>query len=146
MSTRLISVRGLKRAYLESDPNFVYVGRRCGQWPGSIWGNPFKFDDVPIVRGVPGDVVSRFEYCLRTSLIPKFIPFDRSTSVHFAIMAELIYQLQGKTLGCWCGHWEPGQPGIRCHGYILAMYATDRIDSPLTYSSKDVRRCERSGA
>jgi hypothetical protein len=28
--------------------------------------------------------------------------------------------IHGKTLGCWCGEWKPGEPKIACHAVVLA--------------------------
>lgn len=32
-------------------------------------------------------------------------------------------ELKGKTLICWCGNWQYGDPEIDCHGVILIKVA-----------------------
>ena len=100
MLTTVISVRGKKRDELLSNPNFVYVGRRCGAWSASKWGNPFRV-------GMVNDPVACYERWIR-----------RHTHLKAAIS-----ELRGKTLGCWCGTWKPGDPPLGCHARVLAELA-----------------------
>ena len=78
----------------------VYIGRQMyqGGWklPKSKWHNPYKvgFD------GTREQVIAKFE---------KYLLANE------ALMKE-IYELKGKTLGCWC------KPEA-CHGDVLLKYA-----------------------
>lgn len=97
--TTVITVRSRDRAALLADPSFVYVGRRCAGWLASPWGNPFKGPEA----------VSRFaEWLGRNEKLLSRLP-----------------ELKGKTLGCWCGTWKPGEPEIPCHAVVLAKLADE---------------------
>lgn len=127
MATIVISVRGRNREALLADPDFVYVGRRCAGWPASPWGNPFKVGPMP--RGQHGftlgtgtdkcptaeEAVRRFEDYLRRG--------GMAHPPHNFVMRDRIAELRGKTLGCWCGDWMPGEPEIACHAVVLARLA-----------------------
>ncbi len=105
--TRVISVRGRDRAELEADPDFVYVGRAMPRqgWRGSIWGNPFR---VSREAGTATQAVESFRGWLDSQ----------------ASMRARISELRGKTLGCWCCDWNPGEPVVtRCHAIVLAQMA-----------------------
>jgi hypothetical protein len=107
--TRVISVRGKKRAELESNPDFVYVGRavRFTTWTErSPWANPFS---RPLGESSP---VDQFRAYLdaRIAREPDLLPRLRA-------------ELRGRILGCWCGVWEPGRPDIGCHAVVLAQLA-----------------------
>lgn len=139
MSTRVISVRGKGRAVLLADPNFRYVGRRCGAWPKSPWGNPFRAGEW--ARGAIRRVNDTYDdpklhealWALEPiggpgRLMPDLTAEEacalyRAWVAHHPDLSESLRELQGKTLGCWCGEWEPGQPEIHCHAVVLAKLA-----------------------
>lgn len=110
----VISVRGRKLDELLVNPDFVYVGRAVGRnwWPASKWGNPFPY---PRFR----DAVDQFRYRLALAISGEILDSTWHAE-EFRVMAVSLPELQGKTLGCWCGHWEPGQPEIACHAVVLA--------------------------
>jgi hypothetical protein len=112
---RVISVRDRDRAALLADPDFVYVGRRCAGWPASPFANPFKVADFP---GGPRAAVAHYAAHLR------------SGSVYARGVLAALPSLRGKTLGCWCGSWSPGEPEIACHAVVLARLADGMIESP----------------
>jgi len=126
----VISVRGRNRDELLADPDFVYVGRavRHTAWADSKWGNPFKrgqdpFQAMRILAKVPGKAMAiEFDGPLTTAkAVECFACHLESLKAHFGpTWDQNISELQGKTLGCWCGHWEPGQPEIACHAVVLA--------------------------
>lgn len=111
--TTVISVRGKDRAALEADPDFLYVGRSMPRqgWRNRGWGNPYHFRQYP-------DAADRFEADLEAAL-------SGFLDCHPAIfdMARRLDELLGKTLGCWCGSWRPGDPDIGCHAVSLAKLA-----------------------
>lgn len=113
MLTTVISVRGRKRDELLADPSFVYVGRRCAGWPASIWGNPFRVGDLmPDGAGkmTAAQAIAMYQIHIEAQIIER--PHVYSLDA-----------IRGKTLGCWCGSWRPGDHGIQCHALILAMLA-----------------------
>jgi hypothetical protein len=79
----------------------IYIGRACNQggWnlPQSKWHNPFS---VKSCNGSVALAIAKFEEYLLSN----------------PILMNDIYQLKGKTLGCWCA---PGP----CHGDVLAKLA-----------------------
>ncbi len=70
----------------------VYVGRRCKEFPRSMWANPFKIGRY----GTRKEVISRYEQYVRNK--PE-------------LMAALP-ELRNKVLGCWCAP-------LPCHGEVL---------------------------
>lgn len=113
--TRVISVRGRDRGELLADPDFVYVGRAVfrTKWrEASPWSNPFKSAE----HGA--DAVAKYRERLEEQI-------RRDPGV----LARLRSELLGKTLGCWCGDWRPGEPEIACHAVVLAKLAdeADRV-------------------
>ena len=127
--TTVISVRGRNRRDLEADPSFVYVGRRCRGWPGSIWGNPFG---RVMPRAKTDFQAALFSGWLREqglamailATAPKSSGItEASASEARRLILERLPELRGKTLGCWCGDWRPGEPEIPCHAVVLANLA-----------------------
>ena len=86
----------------------VYVGR------GSRWGNPFHSGDKVNDAKKFADMFG--EECWNEN--GRFIAIRE-------IMLELLWQLKGKSLMCWCGSWAPGEPEIACHAVVLAKLAND---------------------
>jgi Domain of unknown function (DUF4326) len=125
--TTVISVRGRDREALLDDPTFVYVGRRCAGWRSSIWGNPYRHK-----KGEdPAVAVEAFRQYITALLAmdpdkpkdprhPERDTLERALAVG---IREGLPKLIGKTLGCWCGDWRPGQPEIPCHAVVLARLA-----------------------
>lgn len=125
----VISVRGRKPAELLKDPRFVYCARaepRAG-WSRSPWANPFT------VRAYGDRAVHVYERTLRHLLTGDMdrhgpaewwtlLPADQQW---FRQGAERLEELIGKTLGCWCGNWQPGQPAIQCHAWVLATIVNE---------------------
>jgi hypothetical protein len=132
--TTVISVRGKSRDELEADPNFVYVGRAVPRtrWKASKWGNPFKAGcsrEVPFIflqraaveKSIDRFVVIPIDWLVLTSeqAVDLFRRYVLASPSH----RERLGELRGKTLGCWCGGWRPGQPDIACHAVCLAKLA-----------------------
>jgi hypothetical protein len=86
-----------KVVHIKRDPYDLYIGR------GSVWGNPFKI-------GADGD---------RNEVLAKYKEYLlRGEGRH---LLELIGELEGKTLGCFCA--GPGglttHDKTHCHGQLL---------------------------
>lgn len=126
--TRVISVRGKDRLRLMSDPGFRYVGRRCAGWMNSPWGNPYK------VAAFGPDAMAHYrraiDYARRWH--PNAWQYEKLPMSHLIPSSDFdrfregmlrIGELRGRTLGCWCGEWEPGRPEIACHAVELAKLA-----------------------
>jgi hypothetical protein len=112
-STRLfnVKVKYIRPRYqnlqewMQDESNNVYIGRRGvvfveGQrFPqqDSRWANPFKIG----ANATQQDVIQQYEQHLRTRL-----------QQEPSLKQELVQQLDGKQLGCWC-HPEA------CHGDVL---------------------------
>jgi hypothetical protein len=116
--TTVISVRGRDRLALQADPYFIYVGRsvpRLG-WKGSIWGNPHKINHLACGRQ---DAVARFFEDLTDALQGR-----AAIGESFREMARRLPDLRGKTLGCYCCDWRPGEPIVTpCHAIVIAKLA-----------------------
>jgi hypothetical protein len=143
--TTVVSVRGRKPAELLADPAFVYVGRaatRAG-WKASIWGNPFNrfvlrhFSDTKQQQAV--DAAAMFARWLdgelRMHLVLRDNPGLSRMTPAGAVEARLaiirgLPELRGKTLGCWCGTWKPGEADIGCHAVVLAKLANGPLGDP----------------
>lgn len=125
---RVISVAGLHPATLRNTPDFAYVGRAARGWPASVWGNPFRVgmarSGVATICGIygvdPGPIDRPDE------------PIDAPAAVEFyrqwlarcrPDLVRRLPELRGRVLGCWCGAWSPGQPGIPCHAVVLCRLA-----------------------
>lgn len=80
----------MKVVHCQKEPYDVYVGRP------SKWGNPYK-------RGVDGT---------KSEVIKMYEAYVLSNP---SLMEDL-YELKGKTLGCWCS------PNA-CHGDVLVRLA-----------------------
>ena len=85
-----------KVVHCKKEPYDVYIGRP------SKWGNPFEI-------GVDGN---------REEVIEKY----RKYILAHKNLLNSLYELKGKTLGCWC------KPKA-CHGDILAELADKGIEN-----------------
>lgn len=113
--TTVITVRKQDRAKLLADPEFVYVGRMCAGWQGSLFGNPYT-----VASHGQEKAFDMFQRELTAAVRGEIIrgPFPE----RFKVMAARLHELRGKRLGCWCGCWEPGQT-LKCHAVALAQAA-----------------------
>ena len=76
----------------------IFIGR------GTKWGNPFKVSEDLDARGSVRRYFSYLDQSIQMGgLNPK--------------------ELKGKTLVCWCGDWQFGEPEIDCHGVLLLKIA-----------------------
>ncbi|MFJ9903564.1 DUF4326 domain-containing protein [Streptomyces sp. NPDC101152] len=109
MPTRVINLRGLLHEYgarLELAPaDVVYVGRRwtLGGWdlPGHPLRNPFAYDTPKRRRdGTRAEVMAMY----------------RAYLLERPDLLELVEELRGKTLACWCAP-------LPCHADVLADLA-----------------------
>lgn len=76
----------------------VYIGRRCGRFPNSIWANPFKIGK----DGTREEVVQKYGDWIQTQ----------------PTLLKRIPELKGKVLGCWCAPEA-------CHGHVLTKLAEE---------------------
>lgn len=91
------------------DSNNVYIGRKGivfingERYPkkDSIWANPFRIDKI----NTREDVIYQYENYLKDKI-------DKNI-----ITTEMIKNLKGKNLGCWCVEDNICYP--RCHGDII---------------------------
>lgn len=90
-----------KVVHFKKDPYDVYIGR------GSKWGNPFTHKD---------GTMAQFKVSSRKEAIEKYEEWIKTQS-H---LMDSLYELKGKTLGCWC---KPQS----CHGDVLKKLA-DSLD------------------
>ena len=132
--TTVISVRGRDRDVLLADPDFLYVGRpiyRGANWKGSVWANPFK---VGMKRPAAISMLGRdVDWEIRadtvnSQLCVRFYYFWlKDQPKLLARLPELV----GRTLGCWCGEWKPGELSISCHAVVLAQMANKlNVEAP----------------
>jgi hypothetical protein len=125
--TRVITVRGKDRAALLADPSFVYVGRSCAGWRGSLFGNPFRLRRW----ADPWRAVEAYEEMARLMLNRPVPPPGTAAPREVLAYARAVAwqaevpRLRGKTLGCWCGDWTWGEPPIPCHAVVLARLAEE---------------------
>jgi hypothetical protein len=134
--TRVVNVRDWDRATLLADPDFVYVGRPCYGWRGSIWGNPFR---LLMTRRDASVLARHYGFNFEAG------PFD-ATAIGVETAVELyrrmveslphlrsrIAELRGKRPGCFCVDWEGnGEPPKRaCHAVVLAQLANALAPEP----------------
>jgi hypothetical protein len=125
---RVIDVRGRDPKELLADPNFVYVGDACYLWPASFFDNPFR---EGMTRLDAFDIL-RYQGMLVVHIKDVFRPlsFQETIDYHKGLLcydrhrkSRITEELRGKTLGCWHGAWEWGQPEIACHAVDLARIA-----------------------
>jgi hypothetical protein len=88
---------GPKVVHCKKEPFDVYIGR------GSKWGNPYSHKEGTLAKYVVGS---------REEAIAKFEEYLLANEN----LMEIIGELRGKTLGCFC---KP----TSCHGDILLKYA-----------------------
>ena len=101
----VLNVRGNNKNELETDLNFVYVGRavQWTKWERPFWGNPFT------VRQHGHEAAVRFSE-----------EWLHGTAEGRRRLARL-HELNGKVLGCWCVDWSgAGEPKRPCHAVVLA--------------------------
>jgi hypothetical protein len=147
MPTIVVNVHRKSPDELRADPAFIYVGRRTRLWPASIFGNPFRPEmTIQAARAwlkaaggitrLPGlgrrqtlgiaAALDYFERYIRDAMhqaeLARTNPEITLPPPLLWIAAELPH-LHGRTLGCWCGDWRPGEPEIPCHALILARMA-----------------------
>lgn len=131
MSTTVISVRGKDRVLLQANTSFVYVGRAVARsgWRASVFANPYT------VKNWGERAVELFELDLLAAIRGRRVP-ERTLpdgwgtvqfDALFQLMAPRIKELRNMTLGCWCGHWRPGEPEIGCHAVVLAKAADGEL-------------------
>ena len=77
-------------------PYDVYIGRKCAEFPGTKWGNPYRV-------GVDGE----------GSLVMRLY---RAWVIGNSFLMGSLPELDGKVLGCWCKK-RGDEP---CHGDVLA--------------------------
>ena len=114
---RIVNVRKL-RTPVEMQ-SCVYVGRPCGMWRGTIWGNPYK------VGGYGNWSVQRCLDAYRHYLTVMTPPEKLDA------MLKVLWEAcdQGALpLGCWCTEATHGDGSpIVCHAQILAALLVDRF-------------------
>ena len=93
-------------------PDNVYVGRACRAYhKPSFWQNPFRIS----ANCTREQAISRYELYLRTN----------------TKMMNKLFELSGKTLGCWCAP-------LKCHGNALISafnelyYIDNAYDAPVS--------------
>lgn len=133
--TTVISVRGLDRDMLLSDMDFIYVGRRCRQWPASPWANPFK----------PGVTHKAAILTLEARIGRVMVPVHNFMSevdagyclhlykhlVMFTELKDRLPELRDRRLGCWCCNWDGvSEPAPLCHAVVLANLANALTEAP----------------
>lgn len=120
--TAVVNVRGRKRADLEADPSFFYVGRsvRWTEWTTrSAFANPF------IANMMPAQIenILRDGYKVRPEDTP-LVLYERWLRARPLLVALAQTQLRGRTLGCWCCNYCIGDPIVTpCHAILLAYVA-----------------------
>lgn len=125
--TTVVSVRGGDRDAFLADPDFIYVGRGVyrgkNPWYPSVWANPFrvgmKRDRAVAILGRDIDASPRVATIDTPRLAIRFYAQWIQEPAQRPLVGRL-HELVGARLGCWCGSWEPGQPRIDCHAYLLA--------------------------
>ena len=112
-STEVVHVKS--GAFNNNDPTHIYVGRRNGDYPHSIWANPFKMDTKRTVHNKDGTASSEVTIKRdgsREEVIQKY----KEWIVTQPTLVSQIPDLKGKRLGCWC-HPSP------CHADVLKELA-----------------------
>ena len=96
------------------DPNNVYVGRRgrifidgeIFHYPGSKWANPNALEK--------GKKPTRKDY------EENFVKYQKHLAAKGLLKKEVLGDLQGKTLGCFCDTASTTGPGcMDCHTKVL---------------------------
>lgn len=93
-----------RAVHVKEAPFDVYIGRKNGDLPESIWANPWVIGK----DGTRDEVVARYYRHVKSSP-------DLMARVH---------ELRFKTLGCWCKTRK--EPLTLCHGDVLAALADGR--------------------
>ena len=88
------------------DPNNIYIGRASKGLKASKWGNPHKI-------GHPNSCEEAIK--LREKAVQLFDNYLQSNKD----LANSVYELKGKTLGCWCAP-------KKCHAEILHRMAGNK--------------------
>jgi hypothetical protein len=91
--TRLVNIKhGL--------PYDIYIGRP------SIWGNPYSHKE---------GTLAKFKVATVEEAIEKYRDYVKASSY----LLNRLYELDEKTLGCWCMPKNPIKGKYYCHGQIL---------------------------
>ena len=93
-------------------PNTVYVGRP------TKWGNPYKIGDIGFAYEVleKGKMIKTNQDAVE--VYKKWLISDPSAP---SIVGEVIQELRGKNLCCWCSLDEP------CHADFLLQLASSPL-------------------
>jgi hypothetical protein len=92
-----ISVRGLRNGN-----GVEYVGRRCGNWKGSVLGNKYKIG----IDGNRDEVVEKYRKWLWEMI-------KKNDEVVVGELMKLLEIGDELVIGCWCDENE------RCHGDVI---------------------------
>lgn len=96
----VVDIRGKIPAFLK--PNFVYIGRKTGEWHQSKWANPFRMKNSTDTE--------------RKRVLEEYTKWLEKQNHLLDAWEELV----GRILGCWC----TPKP---CHGNILAKLVRKRL-------------------
>lgn len=103
-----VRIQRKRTAEWRMPPNTVYVGRP------SKWGNPYTVGDVTYINS--GRTKIKMDAALAVSRF-------RERAVPSLDSAEIIRELRGKNLACWCRLDQP------CHADVLLKIA-NRVCEP----------------
>jgi hypothetical protein len=108
VTTTLVNVRSPEWHEAVANGAAVYIGRRCGSFKDSIWGNPWK---VGTKYGIArGDAVELYRQWARG---------EREHPKGKAFPHGDLEELRGRTLGCWCAPQK-------CRGEVLLELLNER--------------------
>lgn len=96
-----------KVVHCKKEPYDVYIGRAYGE--RGKWGNPFSHKE--------GTLAKYFKPTRREAVEAYKEYILTGEGKH---LLEDLHELEGKTLGCWCGSYGiEDKDNLKCHGQIL---------------------------
>ncbi len=108
----------------------VYVGRTFAGWQGHQLANPFK--PARINQDEWSGTLAAYWHLVGEEIDKCLDRYRVWLAMRPTVEADLaaLYEQTDharKPLGCWCGNWNPGEPPLACHAYVLAQLLIERF-------------------
>lgn len=108
-----------KVVHCKKSPYDVYIGRAPGE--KGKWGNPFSHKE---------GTTAKYKTKSRKEAVEAYR--DYILNGEGKHLLEDLHELEGKTLGCWCGNFTiQDKNNLQCHGQILLEILEQRKQTKL---------------
>lgn len=96
-----------KVVHCKKEPYDIYIGRAPGE--KGKWGNPYSHKD---------NTTAKYKVNTREEAVKSYEEWITNGDGKYLL--NDLHELEGKTLGCWCGNFTiEDSNNLKCHGQIL---------------------------